>query len=284
MHLSVQGWFRQGFFLWPLWCPPDPPCPLHCIASGRFLPFVALHLAIFYISAAVIYILRKKNKWPEHTGFDPSFDQTFYVAWHIPMMVMGIPLSLMAIMGGRDVWITGDRFIEYGYISDPLVAEVGAWFSCFLAVDCCLLLIHRLGGKELYMHHAIFIIGTGLWIRHCCASLTLCLLVSQEISSPALNLFTLCRAYKGTNSTWTQGFFVIFAVFFFIFRVFVNTFGTVHFCCEVIHGFWGTQALRMARWEGASMALILLCAWALQVHWARKIAIKFYQGIRGREV
>jgi len=36
---------------------------------------------------------------------------------------MGIPLSLMAIMGGRDVWITGDRFIEYGYISDPLVAE-----------------------------------------------------------------------------------------------------------------------------------------------------------------
>ena len=24
---------------------------------------------------------------------------------------MGIPLSLMAIMGGRDVWITGDRFI-----------------------------------------------------------------------------------------------------------------------------------------------------------------------------
>lgn len=36
MHLSVQGWFRQGFFLWPLWCPPDPPCPLHCIASGRW--------------------------------------------------------------------------------------------------------------------------------------------------------------------------------------------------------------------------------------------------------
>lgn len=25
---------------------------------------------------------------------------------------------------------------------------MGAWFSCFLAVDCCLLLIHRLGGKD----------------------------------------------------------------------------------------------------------------------------------------
>jgi len=25
--------------------------------------------------------------------------------------------------------------------------------------------------------------------------------------------------------------------------------GTVHFCCEVIHGFWGTQALRMPRWK-----------------------------------
>ena len=45
--------------------------------------------------------------------------------------------------------------------------------------------------------------GTGLWIRQCCASLTLCLLVSQEISSPALNLFTLCRALdKKNGKTW----------------------------------------------------------------------------------
>lgn len=45
--------------------------------------------------------------------------------------------------------------------------------------------------------------GTGLWIRQCCASLTLCLLVSQEISSPALNLFTLCRALDEKNcKTW----------------------------------------------------------------------------------
>ena len=41
-------------------------------SRARFLPFVALHLAIFYISAAVIYILRKKNKWPEHTGQSPQ--------------------------------------------------------------------------------------------------------------------------------------------------------------------------------------------------------------------
>ena len=37
MHLSVQGWFRQGFFLWPLWCPSDPPCPAHCFTTGRWL-------------------------------------------------------------------------------------------------------------------------------------------------------------------------------------------------------------------------------------------------------
>lgn len=148
MHLSVQGWFRQGFFLWPLWCPSDPPCPAHCFTTGRFLPFVALHLIIFYVSAAFIFILRRKNKWPEHTGFDPSFDQTFYIAWHMPMMVMAFPLGLMAIMAGREVWLTGDRFMEYGYISDPLVSEIGTWFICFIAVDAVLMMMHRLGARR----------------------------------------------------------------------------------------------------------------------------------------
>ena len=36
---------------------------------------------------------------------------------------MAFPLGLMAIMAGREVWLTGDRFMEYGYISDPLVSE-----------------------------------------------------------------------------------------------------------------------------------------------------------------
>ena len=41
---------------------------------------------------------------------------------------MAFPLGLMAIMAGREVWLTGDRFMEYGYISDPLVSEVPtAW-------------------------------------------------------------------------------------------------------------------------------------------------------------
>lgn len=283
MHLSVQGWFRQGFFLWPLWCPSDPPCPAHCFTTGRFLPFVALHLIIFYVSAAFIFILRRKNKWPEHTGFDPSFDQTFYIAWHMPMMVMAFPLGLMAIMAGREVWLTGDRFMEYGYISDPLVSEIGTWFICFIAVDAVLMMMHRLGGKEIYLHHAIFSAGAVFWIRHCCAPLTMCILMTQELSTPWLNLFTLCRAYKGLSSIWTQGSFLIFAVLFYIFRVFFNTFCTVHFLCEVLHGFWGSPALRMPRWEGVALALIMLAQWFLQLFWARKIALKFYHSIQNRE-
>ena len=41
--------------------------------------------------------------------------------------VMAFPLGLMATMAGREVWLTGDRFMEYGYISDPLVSEVRGW-------------------------------------------------------------------------------------------------------------------------------------------------------------
>lgn len=90
---ALQGWFRSGFFVWPLplchlsgstftprWCPADTPCPLRCILGPRrqghieiglflsCLPFVLLHLSLFYVSAAVIFLLRKKGKWPEHTG------------------------------------------------------------------------------------------------------------------------------------------------------------------------------------------------------------------------
>ncbi|CAJ1412802.1 unnamed protein product [Effrenium voratum] len=144
----AQGWFHSGVLLWPLWCPPDPPCPQHCVATFSCWPFVALHLAIFYGSAGCIHLLRRRGKWPSHTGFDASFDDTFYIAWHIPMMVMAIPMGLMALSGARDVWATGDRFIEYGYITDPLVAEAGTWFVCFISVDTVLLVVHKLGGQD----------------------------------------------------------------------------------------------------------------------------------------
>lgn len=70
---------------------------------------------------------------------------------------------------------------------------------------------------------------------------------------------------------------------FYIFRVFFNTFGTVHFLCEVLHGFWGSPALRMPRWEGVASALVMLAQWSLQIYWARKIALKFYHSIQNRE-
>lgn len=281
MVVALQGWFRQGFFLWPLWCPTDPPCPLHCLATGRFAPFIALRLMLFYVSAGVIFILRKKGKWPDHTGFDASFDRTFYIAWHIPMIVIALPLGGMAMIAGRDVWRSGDRFLEYGYISDPLVSEVGTWFVSILLVDCFLIVLHRLGNKELYLHHLIFGIGGVLWVRHCCGSLTVCILVTQELSNLPLNMFTLCRAYQGLHSVWTKTWFLAFAVTFYIFRVFLNTFGTVHFLCEVIHGHWGASALRIPRYERPLLGAILVSAWVLQIFWARRIAIKILLAARG---
>ena len=77
----------------------------------------------------------------------------------MPMMVMAVPLGLMALAGARDVWLTGDRFIEYGYISDPVVSEVQTWMFCFLLVECGLMTIHGLGGKEIYLHHGIWLLG-----------------------------------------------------------------------------------------------------------------------------
>ena len=75
------------------------------------------------------------------------------------MMVMAVPLGLMALAAGRDVWLTGDRVVEYGYITEPLVSEIQSWMFCFLVVECGLITIHGLGGKEIYLHHMIWLLG-----------------------------------------------------------------------------------------------------------------------------
>ena len=49
---------------------------------------------------------------------------TYLTVHSLSTEVMAFLLGLMATMAGREVWLTGDRFMEYGYISDPLVSEV----------------------------------------------------------------------------------------------------------------------------------------------------------------
>ena len=61
------------------------------------------------------------------------------------------------------------------------------------AVHCLIILSHVLASASSSCQNLCRFSGISLWVRHCCASLTLCILVSQELSTPVLNLFTLCR-------------------------------------------------------------------------------------------
>ena len=42
-----------------------------------------LHLSLFYVSAAVIFLLRKKGKWPEHTGHPVLVATELMLSWRL---------------------------------------------------------------------------------------------------------------------------------------------------------------------------------------------------------
>ena len=144
--------------------------------------------------------------------------------------------------------------------------------------------IHGIGDREIYMHHAIFAVVSLIILKSCSAALTTVLLITQELSSPFLNVFLLLRAFKGLDCLASQGVFLCFAAVFFLTRVFLNSFGTFWFLREVYQNHReGTLTLvAMHPLEQGVVALAILAGWALQLHWARHIASKTYAALFGK--
>jgi hypothetical protein len=233
--------------------------------------------------AVAIGVLKLLNMWPDHTGFDKAFDSCFYVAWHFPMAIMAFPMSFLALTGAYDLWIEGDLTKMYSAPGgfSPRNNEAAAWFACFFAVDSILVIIHGLGNKELLVHHSIFGVVLCILTWHCACPFTGVMLVAQEMSTPALNTFTLLRAYKGLESIWTQAMFLIFAICFFTFRVFLNLGVTALFILEVTRGMSGPSNLTMPLVEQLILTVAISGGAGLQLYWSKNIAKKVYGAIFG---
>ena len=121
-------------------------------------------------------------------------------------------------------------------------------------------------------------------MQACSMALLILTLIGQEISSPFLSLFFLLRAYKSLASLATKACFLIFAALFFLGRVFINSWVTCLFLLEVYRNYRG-GATTLAAVPPLSQAVlsVAVCGGAgLQLYWAKGIALKVYNGIRGK--
>lgn len=252
----------------PLWCDTEDTCPLHCLKELRFWPYAVLHLVLFYGSALAVFVLKQLQMWPkqfDEKHYDKNFDSVFYVAHHIPMTVMSVPLSNTRAM--------------YGPVAQAPINEAGVWFTSFLATDTLLITIHSLGGKEIYVHHCIFAIITAIFVVNCACPFTAGMLIAQEFSTPPLNAFLLLRVYKGLANVVTQATFLLYALLFYIFRIVLNTFCTVLFIREVFRGFFGSSGFTISQPLQFVTMVVLVGGAVLQFHWGIIITKKIYEAV-----
>lgn len=245
--------------------------------EGEFLPFLLLQFILFYASALLIIALKRKNKWPDHTGFDKKFDSPFYVAWHVPMIFMSLPMGSMALAGSYELWLSGDigKMHAPGDMG-PLISEVSTWFICFFVMETVQMIVHGLGSVEMYLHHLIFGSVALIIFRGCACPFTGAMLIAQEMSTPALNMFILLRAYIGLESLVTQCMFLLFAILFLIFRIVFNTMVTIYFFRAVWDGVIGISPI-----EQCILSVAIAGGALLQMKWGGQICSKIYGAFFG---
>lgn len=262
MAFTIEGWVGA----WPLFCSRGT-CPGRCLLGGDFLPFVLFHMLAFYGPAAVITLMKRRNLWPDHSGLDKKFDSTWHVAYHFPMTFLAGPMVYMALTGVIELWNAGDLRKMYGAGASPAINDAVTWFVCYFVLDSFFVIVHGLGTMATYIHHLAFGVLIILLVPPCSCQFTAGLLVAQEISSPALNTFTLLRAYKGTTSWWTKGMFCLFAFLFFVFRVVVNPIATVLLVIEVGRSMTGDSNFDISLFEQVLVTVCIVAAAGLQMYW-----------------
>lgn len=217
--IGAAGWYKIPPFgvSWPLFCDPGKDI-LSCVftvgkSSGvyGFVPFAFLHTALFYIGVSLAVLLRNAGyKWSAR-----SFQSKWDVGNSFPNLILCIPMGCMTMQAAYEYWLNDDAKASWGYTYDMRVIEAGAWFGTYLVTDGILSLIHGMMTKDMLVHHIIFF---GVCVTHFSPPVgpgfSGGVMMGQEISTPFLNVFLLCRGFFGANSRYTL---VAFAIFFYLF-------------------------------------------------------------------
>lgn len=283
MMIGAAGWYKIPPFgvSWPLFCDPGKDI-LSCVftvgkSSGvyGFVPFAFLHAALFYIGVSLAVLLRNAGyKWSAR-----SFQSKWDVGNSFPNLILCIPMGCMTMQAAYEYWLNDDAKASWGYTYDMRVIEAGAWFGTYLVTDGILSLIHGMMTKDMLVHHIIFF---GVCVTHFSPPVgpgfSGGVMMGQEISTPFLNVFLLCRGFFGANSRYTLVAFAIFFTFFFVCRVILNTGVTVlyfqEFYKEITTGESGFE--KSARWL-YSIAVLQLGGCGMQLYFFSFMVKKVYK-------
>ena len=195
-----------------------------------FIPYSLMHTGIFYIGALLAALYRKAG----YTWDKRSFVTIWEVGNHFPNLIMCVPLASMVTEAAYNYWLNDDAKASWGYTYDMRVVEVGTWFGTFLITDLFLSMVHKMMDKMMLIHHVIFL---GMCLTHFWPPVgpgySGSVMMAQEMSTPFLNLFLLCRGFFGDQALPTVITFVMFSLLFFVFRVLLNTIVTWFYFVEL---------------------------------------------------
>merc|ERR1719160_525895 len=86
---------------------------MDCVWSLQFWPFLAIQGGLFYFAVLTITLLKSQELFPEHTGFDERWGNTFFVAWHFPNIFSALPISIMGLSAFFELWSADPKW-QYG--------------------------------------------------------------------------------------------------------------------------------------------------------------------------
>jgi len=141
----------------------------------------------------------------------------------------------------------------------------GDFFLSFEIVDLVLGSLHGFLTQLYVLHHVLHIV-LGLIIRgNCTLGFPAAVLMSQETSSVFLNFYLLMR-FRSAHWSVTRSR-DLFALSFGVWRIFLNTYGTLHF----VRNYRDFMDPDVVEWQMHVMAVVLVLAMVLQWYWGYEI-------------
>lgn len=287
-NIGVAGWFKLPFGgSWPLFCTPGTSILTCSFTVGEdsgmygFFPYMIMHTLLFYAGTLLAVLLRKAGvQWDKR-----SFETIWHLGNHFPNLVMCVPMGLMGTAAAYNYWLNDDAEARWGYCHDMYVIEVGTWFGTFLVTDLILGLLHKTLDSMMICHHVIFLFMclTHFW-PPVGPGYSGSVMMAQEISTPFLNIFLLCRGFTNDKSLVTKISFYTFFAIFVTFRVIFNTVVTCDYFAELYREITtGESGFEKSMSWLAIISVLVLGGCFLQLFFFKVLCSKLYLHLTGKK-
>jgi len=204
----------------------------------------------------------------------------------ILIILLSVPSMLVLVFeGGHDVQFAFSNHVATCSVMEghPEQVEYRLWlqaiaagglaFTTFTLVDIFISLGHGLASADYIIHHIAFVTA-GIIIRgYCMLPLTASILMAMEVSTPFLNwlMFFRHRGEKYKFQVVISG--SCFFATFLLFRVFLNTYGTVVLLISEANG--TALPAKVDQWQTIFLMVAVTAGALVQFYWLPGICYAF---------